>query len=96
MGKRKTPQVKSGSKYTSQGQRPNVARSVLKAVRLTRSYSDELINKLAAWKRKENPWVTVENSNKNAKNKKIIRVRANDHFGDPDPRKEKKEKKEEE
>lgn len=62
----------SGKTYTSKGER----RSSMS----TRSndQSEKMMNKLAAWKKGSNPWITIENPDKNAKDKRFIRVRMND------------------
>ena len=46
-------------------------------------------HKLDAWLDKKNPWLTVENPNKNETNKRFIKVRANEYLGNPEPKKEK-------
>ena len=37
----------------------------------------------------QNPWLTIENPSKEQTNRKFIRVRANDYWGNPKPPKEK-------
>ena len=59
----------SGKTYTSKGER----RSSMKTP--TKNSADKMLNKQAAWKKGSNPWVTIENPNKNEKDKPFIRVR---------------------
>lgn len=37
----------------------------------------------AAWEKGQNPWLTIGNPNKEETSKRFIRVRANDHWGNP-------------
>ena len=66
------------AKYTSKGERSNVARDVLNAVRRERSPVDIMLNKLKAWSRGKRVMVTVPNPNPHETNKKFIRVESND------------------
>lgn len=68
----------SGKHYTSKGERKNVASSLLNGIRSERSGADDMLNKQKAWINGSNPWVTLENPNKEQTNKKFIRVRYND------------------
>lgn len=68
----------SGKHYTSKGERKNVASSLLNGIRSERSGADDMLNKQRAWMNGSNPWVTMENPNKEQTNKKFIRVRYND------------------
>lgn len=70
----------SGNHYTSKGQRPNVARATLKAVARDRGLTHKLDGILRGYDRGQNPWITVPNPNTMERNKKFIRVRANDLF----------------
>jgi len=54
------------------------------------SEAQKMMNKLTAWRAKKNPWLTVENPNNNETNKKFIKVRANEYWGNPEPKREKK------
>ena len=74
--------VKS-SGYVSNGERPNVKRSVTKSVRGSRTRIDRLPDIMKAWQLLKNPWVTITNPNTAETNKKFIRIRANDLYGDP-------------
>jgi hypothetical protein len=62
----------SGKTYTSKGER----RSSMKTP--TTNSADKMLNKQRAWIKGSNPWVTIENPNKNEKDKPFIRVRYND------------------
>lgn len=68
----------SGSTYTSKGERKNVSSSILNVMRAERSSADNMLNKQRAWMSGSNPWVTMENPNKEQTDKKFIRVRYND------------------
>lgn len=62
----------SGKTYTSKGERRS---SIPTSVN---DPSERMINKQKAWLKGSNPWVTIENPNKNEKDKPFIRVRYND------------------
>lgn len=68
---------------TSNGERPNVNRQLLNSIRRERTGADNMLNKQKAWLRGSNPWLTMENPNKEQTNKKFIRVRMNDLNGGP-------------
>lgn len=80
MGKKKKA---SGKHYVSKGERPNFQRSIVKSVRRDITQIDRLDDIMRAWQRFQNPWVTISNPNTKETNKRRIRVRANDLFGDP-------------
>ena len=64
---------------TSKGQR----RSIVAGVKEARRDVPEVVkalNKIAAWKKGQNPWVTVPGTQSN---QRFIRVRANSLWGDP-------------
>lgn len=67
----------SGKQYTSKGERVSSMS--------TRSSepADRTVNIQKAYWSGKNPWVTIDNPNKNATNKTKIRVRANDLWGMP-------------
>ena len=71
------------TKYVSKGERPNVQRSTSKSVKRNRTMIAGLDDIIKAWKALKNPWVTIANPNTAETNKKFIRVRANDVYGDP-------------
>lgn len=68
---------------TSNGERPNVNRKFLNSIRRERTGADDMLNKQKAWLNGSNPWLTIENPNKEQTNKKFIRVRMNDMNGGP-------------
>lgn len=72
MGKKRSRKTK-----TSKGIHTAVAK-----VRVERSALDKELIKLAAWRKGQNPWLTVENINGPA-DRKFIKVRANSYWGDP-------------
>ena len=80
--------TKKRAKYTSKGQRSSVSRALINEVRKDRPAGTDLINLSTAWKKCQNPWLTIENPNKNETNKRFIRVRANDYWGNPKPKRE--------
>jgi hypothetical protein len=68
MGKKK-----SRSTRTSKGERHSISRSTVASVRRSVPYIDKALNKLAAWKKGRNPWISVDG----------LRIRANSLYGDP-------------
>jgi hypothetical protein len=62
----------SGKTYTSKGERRSSAKTP------TKNSADKMLNKQAAWLKGGNPWITIENPNKNETDKPFIRVRYND------------------
>lgn len=74
MGKKK---IRSAA--TSKGERRNCVAGV-KEVRRDRSPLEKAANILKAWRAGKNPWVTVPGP---SSNKRFIRVRANEHYGNP-------------
>lgn len=40
-------------------------------------------NLIKAWKKGQNPWISVRNGNTSETNKFFVKVKANDYFGDP-------------
>ena len=71
------------TKYVSKGERPNVQRSTTKSVKRDRTMIDGLDDIMKAYQALKNPWITISNPDAKATNKKKIRVRANDVYGDP-------------
>lgn len=63
----------------SKGQRRSVVAGV-NEVRRDRTALEKAVNKLAAWKKGQNPWVTVPGPSKNMQ---WVRRRANEVYGDP-------------
>ena len=81
MGKKKFRKT-----YVSKGQRVNVDHSLLKSVRRARTTLDIHKNKITSWSKGQNPWLSVPNPNCDGTvntNKRNIRIRANDYWGDP-------------
>ena len=80
MGKSKA----SGSqnKYISVGEVPTINRKLKNAIRRDRTEADRLMDKLDAWEKGQNPWITVENRGEGLR-EKFTRVRANDYWGNP-------------
>ena len=74
MGKKRTR-----SSVTSKGERRNIVAGV-KEVRAGRSEFEKAFNKLKAWKKGQNPWITVPGPGSNMR---FVRVRANTLWGDP-------------
>jgi hypothetical protein len=77
---------KTKTSYTSKGERHNVSRSLCNAIKRDRSELEKIIFKQKAWLKSQNPWITIDNPNTNETNKRKIRVRANQLWGDPKPR----------
>ena len=74
----------SGKHYVSKGERPNVTRSVLKALRREYLTSDaRLNNQVKAWRRGKNVMLTVKNPDKKNTKERMIRVPAIDVWGFP-------------
>jgi hypothetical protein len=64
---------------TSKGQRRSIVAGV-NEVRRDRSPIEKAMNKIKAWKKGLNPWVTIPGPSKNMQ---FVRKRANDVWGDP-------------
>ena len=74
MGKKRTRKT-----VVSKGLRRSIVAGV-KEVRQGRSEGDIAANKYKAWRKGQNPWVTVPGTQTN---KRFVRVRANTVWGDP-------------
>lgn len=74
MGKKRTR-----SATTSRGERRSIVNGV-KEVRQARSPYDKAMDKLKAWRKGLNPWITVPGP---SKKESFVRVRANGYYGDP-------------
>lgn len=70
MGKKKQRQ-----KYVSGGVGRNVSASTLSGMRKSVMGWEKQFNILRAWKKGQNPWITIANPNKNEPGKLFIRVR---------------------
>jgi hypothetical protein len=68
----------SGKTYTSQGKHRNVSKSTLRGMRAMKSSADKLLDKQKAWLEGKNPWITIENPNKEDTSRRFIRVRMSD------------------
>lgn len=73
----------SGNTYQSKGERPNVKRNILNAVRRDVSPSQKMEHIMNAYLKGRNPWLTVPNQNTNETNKRFIRVKSEDLWGNP-------------
>lgn len=74
MGKKRTRKTQ-----VSKGQRRNIVAGV-KEARREQPEVLKALNKLAAWRKGQNPWITVSGTQSNMR---FIRVRANNLWGDP-------------
>lgn len=79
----------SGKTYVSKGIHSNVSSSTLAGMKKSRDPSEKVINIQKAWLANKNPWVTIENPNKEQTNRRFIRVRANELWGNPKEREKK-------
>lgn len=79
----------SGKTYVSKGIHSNVKSSTLSSMRAGRDPSEKVINIQRAWLANKNPWVTIENPNKEQTGRRFIRVRANELWGSPKEREKK-------
>ena len=71
----------SGKSYTSKGERKNVSNATRAAMRASRPASQKQLDILNEWKKGKNPWITIENPNKNETNKRFIKIRLSDMKG---------------
>ena len=71
------------SKRTSKGIGINVNKKIINSLSREVSLVDSLLHKIDAWKAGKNPWITIENPSPNATNKKFIKVKANEIYGNP-------------
>lgn len=69
--------------YKSKGERNNVSRSITKIVRRELDPCIKLNYVVTAWRKGQNPWLTVPNPNSNEKNKIFIKVKSNIAWGNP-------------
>lgn len=77
MGKKKIRKT-----YSSKGNGSSISRNVIKMVKRETSLFDKAFNKIEAWKKGLNPWITVPNP-LHETNKRFVKVRANIVYGDP-------------
>lgn len=85
MGKKR-----SRKSYKSKGINSTIRHGTIQLVRSYRTKLEKLEFLSIAWKKFQNPWITIENPDKSATNRKFIRVRANDYWGNPKLIKEEK------
>lgn len=76
----------SGKHYTSKGERNSVKSSTLNGIRAEKYEGDKMLDIQRAYLKGQNPWITIDNPNKEQTGKKRIRVRANDMMGHPKER----------
>jgi hypothetical protein len=74
--------IKKRAKYTSKGERRPTDRAIRNALRREKSAIDVILDKQEAWLKGKNPWITIDNPNDKETNKRKIRARANDVWGD--------------
>lgn len=56
------------------------------------TYVEKQLNLVTVWRAGKNPWITVANPNaEGEKAKRTIRVRSNDYWGNPRPKKKEQE-----
>lgn len=72
----------SGTHYVSKGERRSVYGGV-SSVRKSKTTLERTLNKVNAWLAGKNPWITYENPNKLETNKRFIKVKSNNHWGNP-------------
>lgn len=65
----------------SNGERPNVNKKLLNVIKNDTLPAEKMINLQTAWLSGKNPWMTIDNPNKEQTNKKKIRVKMNDLQG---------------
>lgn len=72
------------SGYISNGERPNVAKSLRKALRLEYLQSDSrLANQQAAWQAGKPVMITIPNPDKKNTKERMIRISATERWGYP-------------
>lgn len=76
----------SGKNYTSKGERNNVNTKTLNGIRAEKDPGNKMLDIQQAYLKGQNPWITIDNPNKEQTNKKKIRVRVNDMLGHPKER----------
>lgn len=75
MGKKK-----SKTNYTSKGERPNVNKKTLNAMRAATPATLKMLRKVEAYAKGKNVVITIENPNKSETNKPFIKVNGRDYF----------------
>lgn len=75
------------AKKSSSGGGPrNISGNIRSGMKQNRHPAQKIINTQQAWLKGQNPWVTIENPNKEQLGKRYIRVRSNDIWGHPKER----------
>lgn len=64
-------------------------KKTLNAIKRERSAAEKMANIQKAWLKGRNPWITIQNPNKEETNKRFIKVRVNDLNGSPKERSKK-------
>ena len=75
--------IKTRTKYTSKGERDTCNRSILKAIKRGRTEVEKSVILITMWRKGRNPWVTIPNPNPAETNKRLIKVKSNDLWGNP-------------
>jgi hypothetical protein len=73
-------------KSESAGIHSNTNRKLLNSIRRDGGEAQKIINVKNAYWKGQNPWVTIDNPNRGETNKRKIRVRANELWGNPKER----------
>ncbi len=85
MGKKKSQTKNPGAQ--SAGIHSTADRSILKAVRRSKTTVEKRLDQIKAWKKanggKNDPWITISNPNAAETNKRFIRVKASTVWGSP-------------
>lgn len=76
----------SGKTYVSKGIHSNVKASTLSVMKRDQNPANKAMNIQRAWLLGQNPWITINNPNKEQTNRKFIRVRSNELLGHPKDR----------
>lgn len=76
MGKKK----RARSAKTSKGERRSISKSTVQLVRRSKPAVDKFMDKLIAWKKGKNPWITIDG---HTPSRARIKVKANSLYGDP-------------
>ena len=76
----------SGTSSTSKGERANVSKATRRLMKDGVSEAEKMLNIQRAYWAGKNPWITMDNPNKEATHMKKIRRKANDLWGSPKER----------
>ena len=75
--------IKTRKQLTSKGVHSSYSKSLVRKMRSERTSGQRLQFIINAWRKLQNPWITVENPSKDQTNRKFIKVRTNDWWGNP-------------